>query len=295
MFTVLGATGHTGQLVATQLLDAGAKVRVVGRDLGKLDALVKRGAEPAVGTVEDADFLATAFAGATGAYALIPPDHTYGEYVARHQAIGKAIATAATQAKLDRIVFLSSLGAELEAGTGPIIGLRRAESELTKAPGLDLLILRAGYLYENFFNTLGLIRQQGIDGGAISPDVPFAMTAARDVATAATRALLAGDFSGVQVREIVGPRNYTMREAATMIGKAIGKPDLAYVRFPDEGFAGSLVANGFAAPVAQSFVEMSRGISDGRIVLTQGRSALTTGETPFETFAQEFATVYASV
>lgn len=294
MFTVLGATGHTGYLVAAQLLDAGKQVRAVGRDGVKLEALVKRGAEGAVGTVEDAAFLATAFAGTEGVYALIPPDYSHGDYLGRSQAIGRSIATAAREAKVTRMAFLSSLGAELEADTGPIVGLRLAEQELTQVPGLDLLILRAGYFYENFFSTLGLIKQQGINGGAISPHVPFAMTAARDIATAAARALLAGDFSGTQVREVLGPRDYTMTEATSMLGEAIGSPGLAYVRFPDEGFAGSLIAIGFAPPVAQSAVEMARAISDGRIRPAQGRNAATTGATPFEGFAQEFAAAYRS-
>ncbi|MBC7898024.1 MAG: NAD(P)H-binding protein [Cytophagaceae bacterium] len=294
MFTVLGATGHTGSLVVTQLLDAGKQVRAVGRDGGKLEALLQRGAEAAVGNVEDARFIASVLDGAEGVYALIPPDYSNGDYLGHYQAMGRSIATAAREATVKRMVFLSSLGAELESDTGPIMGLRLAERELQEVPGLDLLILRAGYFYENFFNTLGLIRHQGINGGAISPDVPFAMTAARDIATSATRALLAGDFSGVQLREVLGPRDYTMTEATRMLGEAIGSPGLPYVRFPDEGFAGSLIANGFAPPVAQSFVDMARGISEGRIRPTQGRSAATTGGTPFEGFAQEFAAAYRS-
>lgn len=293
MFTVIGATGHTGHSVASQLLDAGKQVRVIGRDSARLEPLARRGADVALGDAQDAEFLATAFAGSTGVYALIPPDYGHADYLARYQAIGKAIATAAQEAGVGRMVFLSSLGAEHTSDTGPIVGLHRAETELRAVPGLDLLLLRAGYFYENFFSTLALIKHQGINGGAISPDVPFAMTAARDVAAAASRALLAGDFSGVQVREILGPRDYTMREATMILGVAIGKPDLPYVQFPDEGFAGALMANGFAPPVAQSFVDMARAISSGRVTPAQGRTAATTGDTTFEAFAPELAEAYA--
>ena len=54
-----------------------------------------------------------------------------------------------------RAVFLSSLGAEVAAGTGPIVGLHGAEERLGAISGIALLILRAGYFYENSYGTLG--------------------------------------------------------------------------------------------------------------------------------------------
>jgi uncharacterized protein YbjT (DUF2867 family) len=45
MYVILGATGHTGSVVADFLLSKGQKVRVIGRDAGRLQRFVDKGAE----------------------------------------------------------------------------------------------------------------------------------------------------------------------------------------------------------------------------------------------------------
>jgi len=65
MYVVTGATGNVGTALAERLLGAGKQVRVVGRSSENLEPLVDRGAEAAVGTLEDAAFVAEAFEDAT--------------------------------------------------------------------------------------------------------------------------------------------------------------------------------------------------------------------------------------
>ena len=74
MFVILGATGHTGYIVAKTLLSQGQKVRVVGRSADRLQPLAAHGAEPFVGDVADATSLVRAFHGADSAYVMLPPD-----------------------------------------------------------------------------------------------------------------------------------------------------------------------------------------------------------------------------
>jgi uncharacterized protein YbjT (DUF2867 family) len=192
-----------------------------------------------------------------------------------------------------RVVFLSSLGAELSAGTGPIAGLHDVEERL-KTLGVDLRILRPGYFYDNFFGNLALIKHQGINGGAIAPDVPFPMTDTGDIGAAAADELARGAFKGTSVRELLGPRDYTMREATRILGQKIGKPDLPYIQFPDGDFVGALTQAGFSPGIAASFVEMSHALSEGRVRSLQGRTPETTMPTPFEAFADRFAPAYRS-
>jgi uncharacterized protein YbjT (DUF2867 family) len=70
MFTVFGASGNTGSVVAKRLLDAGKKVRLVVRDPNKVAALRSRGAEVVTGDVTDANSVKSALAGTEGAYLL---------------------------------------------------------------------------------------------------------------------------------------------------------------------------------------------------------------------------------
>ena len=291
MITVLGATGHTGRVVADRLLVAGKKVRGVARSSDRLQPLAQRGAETVAGDVYDPAFLTAAFKGAEAAYVMVPPDYSHPDLRRLYNRFGDSLEAAVRGAGVHRGVFLSSLGAEHSEGTGPITGLHDLEERL-KALGIDVVVLRPGYFYENFYTSIPLIKQQGMDGGAIAPDVPVTMTATRDIGAVAADALAGGTFRGFTLREVLGPRDYTMRETARIIGEKIGKPDLGYVQFPEGDVKAFVMQFGFSPGAADAFVEMSRATNEGRIRFQQGRRPDNTAPTTFEQFVEEFAAAY---
>jgi uncharacterized protein YbjT (DUF2867 family) len=291
MIVVMGATGNTGKVVAQALMSRGEKVRVVGRDAKKLAAFAAGGAEVAAGDVSDSAFLARAFAGADGAYTLVPPDVRAPDFRAYQDRIGEATVTALRQAGVKRAAFLSSVGADLPAGTGPIVGLHAQEGRL-RALGIDVLLLRPGYFFENLYASVPLIQHQGINGSAIAPEVKMSMIATRDIGAAAAAALATKDFSGIQVRNLLGPRDYTMTEVTRILGAKIGKPDLAYVQFPYEAFRGALEQAGLSKDLAALYVEMSRAFNDGIVKPAGGRTPASTTPTTFDTFAGELAAAF---
>ena len=120
------------------------------------------------------------------------------------------------------------------------------------------------------------------------------MTDTGDIGAAAAGELAGGTFAGTSVRELLGPRDYSMRETTEILGQKIGKPDLPYVQFPDADVVGALTQAGMSAGVAASFVEMAHALNDGRVRSLRGRSAETTMPTTFETFADRFAAAYRS-
>src|SRR5579884_1590432 len=294
MITVMGATGKTGGAAAERLLSAGKKVRAIGRSADRLQALVKKGAEAAVGDVNVGPFLAAAFQGAEAVYVMIPPDYAQPDLRKYYNRVGETIEGALKQSAVRKVVFLSSLGAELPAGTGPILGLHDLEARFRKL-NIDLLILRPGYFYDNLYSSLGLIKHQGVNGGAIKPDVPVAMTATQDIGAAAADELAGGQFKGTVVRELLGPRDYTMAEATRILGGKIGKPDLKYVQFPDADFARALMQFGFSQGAANAFVEMSHSFNEGKLHSQEGRNSRNTMPTPLETFADQWAAAYRAM
>ncbi len=291
MIAVMGATGNTGGKVTEKLLARSERVRAIGREAKKLKPLVDKGAEAAVGDATDAAFLARAFAGADAAYTLLPPDLRAPDLRAFQDRVGEAMVRALRGSSVKHVAFLSSQGADLAEGTGPIAGLH-AQEERLRPLGLNVLLLRPGYFFENFYASLGLIKRQGINGGAIGPDVKLAMIATRDIADAAVQALAARDFSGVLVRNLLGPRDLTMAEATRIIGEKIGKPDLKYVQFPYDAFSETLVQMGLSKDVARLFAEMARAFNEGRVRPVGGRTPASSTPTTFESFADQLAQAY---
>jgi uncharacterized protein YbjT (DUF2867 family) len=292
MVTVMGASGNVGKRITELLLKAGEKVRALGRSADKLALLKSAGAEVLTGDATDVAFLTRAFSGADAVHTLLPPDPQSPDYRAKQDQEGEAITKAIRDAGVRHIVLLSSLGGDLPAGTGPIAGLHAQEERLRGLQGVNVLILRPAYFFENFYATLGLIKQQGINGGAVAADLSMPMIATRDIAEVAAQALQARNWNGVVVRELLGQRDLTHAEATCILGERIGKPDLQYVQFPYADFASSLVRMGLSENVANLYAEMDRAINDGRVTSHEGRRPENTTPTRFEEFADGLARAY---
>src|SRR5580693_6447316 len=226
-YVILGATGNTGSIIADFLLSKGKKVRVVGRDAGRLQGFVHKGAEAFTADLSDAAALTKAFSGAGAAYLMLPPITSREDQERESDAIAKA----AKDSGLRNAVHLSSFGAHVPQGTGPVTGLHTSEQKLNAVGGLNVLHLRAGYFMENNLAAIDMIRGMGIFGHVLLPDLKLPMIATRDIGNYAGPRLLNLDFSGKQTRELLGERDLSMAEATAVIARGIGKPELRYEQF----------------------------------------------------------------
>lgn len=155
-----------------------------------------------------------------------------------------------------------------------------------------MLLLRPGLFFESFHPALEVIRHENINCDAAAPDVAVPMIATRDVAAVAAAGLAARDWSGTEVRELLGPRDLTYPEVTSIIGARIGKPELPYVQLPYADMAALLTSAGMSADAANLHVGMMRGLNEKRVVPRHGRTAANTTPTRFEDFAGELAAAY---
>ena len=289
MYVILGASGNTGSIIADSLLSKGKKVRVVGRDAGRLQRFVRKGADAFTGDVSDAVALTKAFRGARTAYLMLPPITSREDQERESDAIAKAV----TESSLPYAVHLSSYGAHVPEGTGPVTGLHSSEQKLNAIGGLNVLHLRAAYFMENNLSAISMIQEMGIFGNALLPDLKLPMMTTRDVGNYAAQRLLDLDFSGKQTRELLGERDLSMAEATTIIARGIGKPDLRYVQFPYDQVQQVLEGMGMPPRKAAVYIEMFKAINTGVLAAQEPRSPENTTTTSFEEFVQDvFAPAY---
>jgi uncharacterized protein YbjT (DUF2867 family) len=293
MYVILGATGNIGSVITNALLAKGEKVRVVGRSAGKLQPFIDKGAVPFPAEIRDVAALTKALEGARAAFLLIPPDMSSPDYRAAQEEKSDALTAAVQASGLKYAVNLSSIGAQAASGTGPIAGLHNAEIKLNRISALHVLHLRPAYFMENELPGAELIRNMGIFGSALRPDLKIPTIATRDIGAYAAERLLKLDFSGKSTRELLGPRDVTWTEVTSIIGRAIGKPELSYVQFSYAQLEQALAQKGVSPKTVETFVEMFRGFNDGVVVGEEPRSSANTTPTTFEQFAQEvFAVAY---
>ncbi len=287
MYVVTGATGNTGSVVANRLLDAGKKVRVIGRNQEKLKPFVARGAEAFVADLTDQAALTKAFSGAEGVYAMIPPDIANPDPRGYQKRVSDALAGAIRHSGVKQVVALSSVGADKDSGNGPVAGLHEFENKLNQIPGLNVVHLRAGYFMENTLGQPAAIRAMGKMAGPLKGDLKLPLIATGDIGAAAADLLLKLDFTGKSTRELLGQRDLSYDEITAIIAKAIEKPDLKYQLFPSEQIKPVFVKLGMSPAMADLLLDMSAGLNSGHMRALEARTAKNSTPTSYETFVKE--------
>jgi uncharacterized protein YbjT (DUF2867 family) len=285
MITVFGASGNTGGAAAAFLLGQKKKVRVVARHRDKLAGLVKAGAEPAVGDMEDGIFVQKALHGAEAAYVLIPPNMTTSDFRAYQLRVVNTVSDAIEAEGVGHVVLLSSIGAQHSAGTGPIVGVHEFEQRLGAIANLNALFLRAGFFMQNVLMGLGSIKASGVYGSPMPAEAAVPMVAASDIGTYAGTRLARLDFSGKSAVHVLGPKPVSQTEVVQTLGKVIGKP-VRYAQVSLDDVEQGMRQGGLSPSVVSVFMEMNRAAGQGLVAPQEG-VPVEHGATTFETFAKQ--------
>lgn len=262
MFVVAGVSGKVGSVVAQELLQHGEKVRVVVRDAKQGEAWKKQGADVALADLTDTKALTAALQGARGFFTLLPPNYQVPGFFAHQRKTADSIVQAVKDARVGHVVILSSIGADLTEGTGPIRGLHHLETKLRES-GVKFTAVRAGYFQENFANVIEPARGMGLFPSLLpSADYAFPQVATRGIGITAAYELMFPSAKS-DVVDLAGPE-YSMRQVAETLGQALGKK-LQVVDVPAAKHVDTFKQAGMSQEMAEIMAEMQAGFASGKI------------------------------
>lgn len=294
-YVITGSLGHISQPIVTALVKAGHSVTVITSNQARVKDIEALGAEAAVGSIEDTAFLTKAFRGADVVYTMVPPKSDAPDWKAYIGQIGKNYAEAIKANGIPSVVNLSSVGAHLADGCGPVSGLHRAEAALNTLKDTHIKHLRPAYFYYNLFSNIGLIKNLGIAGSNFGFDKKeFPIVDPADIAAVAVEALLHPHFTGHTVQYIASDEVSTADIASTL-GKAINRPGLNWVTFTDEQSLQGALQAGLPEELAKNYTEMGHAVQSGKMYEDYWKhhpSAL--GKIKLADFAKTFAAVFNS-
>jgi uncharacterized protein YbjT (DUF2867 family) len=292
-YVITGGAGNISKPLALRLLEAGHEVTVIGRNPGNLEPLTNKGAKAAIGSVEDIDSLKTAFTGADAVYTMVPPNMGAQDWKAYIAGIGQNYAAAIRASGVKHVVNLSSIGADLPEGCGPVTGLHHVEQALNSLQDVHVLHLRPGYFFSNYFGSIGMVKGMNLLGGNSSrAEDKMILVDTEDIAEAAAEELQGLRFTGHSVRYVASDER-TPVEVASVLGKAIGKPDLPYVEFSDEDTLNGLRGAGLPDEIAKNYTEMGQALRSGAMGAGYWKNRpQTLGTRKLENFAKQFAQAY---
>lgn len=271
-FTVIGATSDTGRVVQQLLEEAGHNVRPVARRHGI--------------SLDDTAGLARAFAGAWGAYLMMPFDMTANDLHARERELCSNFAQALRGAGLRRVIVLSGLSADLRRGTS--LGATLLEDVVGGLDIPEVVFLRAGWFMENFAKGLDFAAQaaSGVFATPFRADRPLPMVSAEDVGRRAAELLMSRE-PGDRIQELLGTRDYTMADAAAIMSEAMGRTAVRYQQVPLQDARTGMIAAGMSESFADAVLETARSFNDDEPWGRQVRTARTTTSTTLEQWSRQ--------
>ncbi|MCA8945587.1 MAG: NmrA family NAD(P)-binding protein [Planctomycetes bacterium] len=284
-------TGHIGSRLVDELLSKGGhELVLLCRDPAKVKHFTDRGAKAAAGSLEDSQYVGEATKGADLLFWLTPPRFDAEDFRAYQNQLGDIAAATVRENGIKRVVHLSSFGAQHADGTGPIAGLHDIEQKLNAAAkdvGGSVTHLRPASFFENLFMSVPTIQSDGAMYMPIPGDLAFPMIATSDIAKVAAEVISDGSWQGVNVRELLGPKDYSINDAARIIGEVAGK-EVKHVQVPYEATLEAMKGMGLSESLASKYVEMYQGLENGKVSAEAPRSAASTTPTKLEDFAKQY-------
>ncbi len=294
-YIITGSLGNISLPVTQNLIKAGHQVVVISSNASKKAQINSLGAEAAIGSVQDQTFLESAFAGGDIAYLMIPSDFSLADYAAFQLEVADKYVQAIQSAGITRIVLLSSIGAHLRKGAGPIDALGYLEEKLAAIPGLQVKILRPSYFFNNLYAQIGLIKNAGIAGSNFGgTEEKLVLVDTDDIAKVATEQLLA-PFTEAQTITYISSDERHPSEIAAVLGAAVGKEGTPWITFSDEDSYNGMLQAGLNESFAGLYRDMGQALQNGTMQEEYWKNRPEITSTfKLEDFAKRFAGAYQS-
>jgi len=281
MFAITGITGNIGGEVARHLLSGQQPVRAVMRDAGKAQAWTECGCEIAIADIGDAAALAAAFQGAEGVFILVPPNFDPLSGFPEAQATAATLKSALEKARPDRVVYLSTIGAQ--ATQTNLLSQHSIVEQTLRELSLPITFLRPAWFLENFSWDVAPARENGVIPSFLQAlDKPVPMVATADIGRMAAE-LLQEKWSGHRIVELEGPRRVTPNDAAAAFADLLGHPVKMEV-VPRETWEPLFRSQGMKNPAPR--IRMLDGFNEGWIEFEGGQAGSRKGTVALKTVLQ---------
>lgn len=289
-----GSLGHIGKPLAEELVKKGYSVMVISSNASRQNEIEAIGAIPAIGSIEDVDFMVEAFTGAGIVYLMEPPANYFNKTIdvyAHRIKIADAYVKAISLTGVTKVIHLSSIGAHTAQGNGMLRIHYEVEQILKKLPAsVSLKEMRPAGFYYNMFAFIPSIKSQGAIIQNYGGDRKEPWVSPLDIARAIAEEV-EKPFNGRTIRYIASDE-VSPNEAATILGKAIGNPDLKWLVVSDEQFLNALLAIGFNLQVAKGYTEMNASRRTNAYEDYNLHRPQIFGKVKLTDFASEFAMVF---
>jgi uncharacterized protein YbjT (DUF2867 family) len=293
-YVITGSLGNISHLIVQSLVKEGHHVSVISSKSDNQSKIEALGAKALIGDVSNTVFIENAFEGADAVYLMIPPNWGTTDWLAYQKTVADNYVYAIQKNNIKYVVQLSSIGAHMRNGAGPIDGLAYLETELEKLKDISTKALRPSYFFYNLFGMKDMIKNAGIMGSNFGGEEKIALVHTSDIAELAVKYLKDLSFQNFS-SEYIASDEKTSHEIAAALSKAANKPNTPWIIFSDEDALNGMKQIGLSNTIAEGYTQLGKSLREGKIQADYWKNRpQQLGKVKLEDFAKEFEAIFHS-
>lgn len=277
MYVITGVTGQVGSCVARTLLAEKKSVCAVMRNPDKADSWTKLGCKVVIADINDSIALTAAFKDAEGIFIMMPPNFDPLEDFPEAWAIGASLKSALQQTRPERVVYLSTIGAQ--ATQQNLLTQHTIVEKILSDLPMPITFLHPAWFMENLSWDITSAREKAMVQSFLQPlDKQVGMVATEDIGRVAAE-LLQEEWSGKRVVELEGPCRLSPNDIAATFTKLYGRP-IAIEAVPRETWEALFQSQGMKNPNPR--MRMLDGFNEGWIDFEGDKGSTVKGKITLE-------------
>lgn len=261
MNIILGATGQVGLAIVDKLIDKALPVKAVIRNKEKAEALRNKGAEVAIADYFDLSSLTEAIKDGKMIFLLTPETVTSHDVLGDTRKLLDNYYQAILKSNIKSLIGLSTIGAHFDRGTGNMLMSHMLENKFSSL-NINKAFIRPAFYYSNWLMSLDVVKETGVLPSFYPIDLQFDMISPYDVAQFVADKIEQG-IEPYEMIEIVGPRRYSPRNIAQLMGEALNK-EVKTQMIPENQWSETMKNIGFSDDAAKNFAAMTQTVAHGK-------------------------------
>lgn len=292
-----GSLGNIGKPLTQELVAAGHQVIVISSKKQRVSEIESLGAVAAIGSIQDAVFLAKTFTGADAVYLMEAWEgigslfDQHIDFLSEFKKIAYNYVEAVQRSGVKKVIHLSSIGAHSKEGTGSLSVHYNVEKILQTLPEeVSIKFMRPVGFFSNIYRWMPMIQSEGAIVQSYGGNRKEPWVSPYDIASTIAEEM-EKPFIGRTVHYIASDE-VSPNEIAEALGHSIGHAQMEWKVIPPEDLLNQMLSAGINEWIAKGMVDMQQAQGDGSLYLDFYAHRPAFGKVKLKDFAQEFAQKY---
>lgn len=287
---ITGSLGRISKPLTATLIKNGNAVVVISSNADKQKDVETLGAASVIGSLEDVAFLAKTFTGADAVYCMIPYSPPGSDLKTFVKKIAHNYKQAIERSGVKHIVFISTLGADMDKHNGILAYWHIAENILNQLPSsVSIAFIRPVDIYYNVLDFIPTIKERDTIVSNYSGEKKYPWVSPLDIATAVAEEIVQPCIGERKVRYVASDE-LSGNEIATILGEAVGKPNLKWTVISDNELRAMAGSN---QEMTKNLIEINASRDNGLLYKDYELHKPRLGKVKMKDYAKEFAQVYS--